>query len=290
MKELLNPQKTTKLVFGCIDSEPRIRKLITVCIHGDEICGLTAVNELIEEGFFENSLDCEHERVTIILGNPKAVECNKRFVDINLNRVFTPQFIENKMKTNMFGKDLYEISRLEEIAPEIEECDQFLDLHSTSAPTVPFAIVTPGEESESIANSFPVNFILHNLVRVIVGTSLDHAYAFNKVGCCVECGQHEQRQTVEVAKETIQAFLSKKTHSNTSHKEVLFVDKAEILHKGFQFCVDVKAFDKVQHNELIARDDVVGEMRCPYEQGAFLIMPIANPIEGEEAWLWGHCS
>jgi len=289
MKEFLDPQKTTRLVFGCIHSEPRTRKLITVCIHGDEICGLNAVNELIEEGFFEESLDFKHERVTIILGNPKAVQCNKRFVDINLNRLFTPQFIENKMRTDMLGKELYEVSRLEEIAPEIEQCDEFLDLHSTSAPTVPFAIVTPGEESENIAKKFPVKFVLHNVVKVIVGTSLDHAYAFKKVGCCVECGQHHERQTVEVAKDSIRAFLSK-SHANTSPKEVLFVDKAEILHKGFGFCVDAKAFDRIQYNELIARDDVVGEMRCPYEQGAFLIMPIANPVEGEEAWLWGHSS
>jgi len=289
MKEFLDPQKTTRLVFGCTDSEPRTRKLITVCIHGDEVCGLTAVNELIEEGFFEENLDFKHERVTIILGNPKAVKCNKRFVDINLNRLFTPQFIENKTKTDKLGKELYELSRLEEIAPEIEQCDEFLDLHSTSAPTVPFAIVTPGEDSENIAKTFPVKFILHNVVKVIVGTSLDHAYAFKKVGCCVECGQHYERQTVEVAKESIRAFLSK-SHANTSPKEVLFVDKAEILHKGFGFCVDAKAFDRIQYNELIARDDVVGEMRCPYEQGAFLIMPIANPVEGEEAWLWGHSS
>jgi len=287
MKQFLDPQNMTRLVFGCIDSEPKTRKLITVCVHGDEICGLIAVNELIEEGFFEETLDFKHERVTIILGNPKAVECNKRFVDINLNRIFTPHFM--KKKTDLLGKELYEVSRLEEIAPEIEKCDEYLDIHSTSAPTVPFAIVTPGEESENIAKKFPVNFILHNLVKVIVGTSLDHAHAFKKIGCCVECGQHRERQSVEVAKETIQAFLSK-SHSSACSKEILFVDKAEILHKGFKFCVDAKAFDRIQYNELIARDDVVGEMRCPYEQGAFLIMPIANPVIGEEAWLWGHSS
>jgi len=288
-KEFLN-QNITKLVFGCTHTEPRIRKLITVCIHGDEICGLSAVNELIEEEFFQKSLDFENERVTIILGNPSAVKCNKRFLDINLNRIFTEQFLQNKMKTDFIANELYEVTRLEEIANEIEQCDEYLDLHSTSAPSFPFAIVTPEIKSEIIAKSFPVKFILHNIVNVIVGTTLEHAHNNGKVGICVECGQHNERTSVEVAKKTIKSFVSKVEVDTTLSKEVLFVDKAEILHKGFKFVVDAKAFDKIKYNELIATDDVVGEMRCPYEQGAFLIMPIANPVEGEEAWLWGHCS
>jgi len=43
----------------------------------------------------------------------------------------------------------------------------------------------------------------------------------------------------------------------------------------------------VNCNELVACDNA-GEIRCPYKQGAFLIMPVGNPTLGEEAWLWGH--
>lgn len=39
------------------------------------------------------------------------------------------------------------MSRIQEIATAIEECDEFLDLHSTSSPSPPFAI--PGECSQS---------------------------------------------------------------------------------------------------------------------------------------------
>jgi len=77
--------------FGCTNSKPRIHRLITVCIHGNELAGLHAVNELQEEGFF-NTLDVTN-RITIILGNPEAVKQRKRFVDINLNRIFAPSFI-----------------------------------------------------------------------------------------------------------------------------------------------------------------------------------------------------
>jgi len=282
----LDPYTSTHLTFGCLDGTPKRSKLITACIHGDEIAGMIAVNELIEEGFFDHGFDTENERVTIILGNPQAVIQKKRFIDINLNRIFTSQFINQNLQEDILPGDLYELSRLREIAKEIELCDDFLDLHSTSAPTLPFAIVAPTANSEAMAKQFPIRFVLHNVTKVIFGTSIDYAFSMNKDAVCVECGQHSQRSTIDVAKQTIRAFVS--GYCDRSPKEVLFVDKSVILRNGFKFSKLTKAFDKVEYNQTIARDDVVGEIKCPYEQGAFLIMPIANPVLGEEAWLWGH--
>jgi succinylglutamate desuccinylase len=64
----LDPETTTKLVLGCTDSTPTRRLLITVCIHGDEICGLHAVNELLKEGFFHDGFDTDNTQVVILLG------------------------------------------------------------------------------------------------------------------------------------------------------------------------------------------------------------------------------
>jgi succinylglutamate desuccinylase len=296
----LNPTSCTRLVFGCTDSKPQSHKLITVCIHGDETCGFHAINELISEGFFRNGFDTQNERVTVILGNPRAFVESKRFVHINLNRIFTHQFIQKSAREDFFGTDkggafafsnggseVYELSRLSEIVEAMKECDCFLDLHSTSAHTSPFAIVTPGETSEAIAKTFPVRFILHNVVKVISGTSIDYVDSLNKPAICVECGQHQDSATIQVAKETIRAFICGASPMRID-KQVLFVDRAEILREGFRFCSEVKAFSRVEYNELVAKDNVIGELRCPYERGAFLIMPVANPVVGEEAWLWGH--
>jgi hypothetical protein len=41
--------KNTTLKFG---SGP-VKLLITVCVHGDEVCGIHAVNELVDEGYFD---------------------------------------------------------------------------------------------------------------------------------------------------------------------------------------------------------------------------------------------
>jgi len=279
----LDCHSVTKLVFGA-ENAPR-KLLLTVCIHGNEICGLVAVNELLQDGFFKHGFPSNEVRVTIMLGNPRAVMENKRFIDMNLNRMFEPKWYDTELEPPHVD-DPYERSRLGDIIAEMDKCDAYLDIHSTSAPTVPFAILPPGKKSEALAKKFPVKFILHNVGKVIRGTSLDYIRGRNKPGVCVECGQHRSEEAVRVAKETIRAFI---TNIPADHfpKKLLFVDKSVILKDGFEFKKSARAFDFVNCNELVACDNS-GEIRCPYKQGAFLIMPVGNPTLGEEAWLWGH--
>jgi len=276
-------EANTKLIFGNEHADRKL--LITVCIHGNETCGLVAVNELIEEGFFSDGFDTNRTQVTIILGNPRALKENKRFIDINMNRIFTPQFIESEMKDDMLGKELYEVSHLQKITAAIQNCTAYLDLHSTSAPTIPFAIVFHGEES--LCNLLSVRFLIQNVIKVIVGTSIDYAHSLGIPSICVECGQHISREAVEVAKRNIGAFVTEHPFDHFPKKH-LYVDRSVILRKGFRFMKNVKAFDWVNHNEVVAQDDVVGDIKCPYNPGAFLVMPVANPVLGEEAWVWGH--
>jgi len=82
----LDCHSVTKLVLGAEDAPKKL--LVTVCIHGNEICGLEAVNRLLHEGFFKHGFDTRSTRVTILLGNPRAVMENKRYIDVNLNRMF----------------------------------------------------------------------------------------------------------------------------------------------------------------------------------------------------------
>jgi len=277
----LDCNSVTKLQFGAKDAPKKL--LITVCIHGNEICGLVAVNELLNEGFFKHGFDSSRMSVTIVLGNPRAVMEDKRYIDVNLNRMFILHHCDQKQAAHT---EPYEQSRLEEIITEIHKCDSYLDIHSTSAPSFPFAIVPPGETSEALAMNFPVKFILHNVARVIRGTSIDYVKHLNKPGICVECGQHRSEEAVRVAKETIRAFITG-IPAERDPKTVLYVDRSVILKEGFHFKKNAAAFDFVDCNELVAQD-IAGEIRCPYKQGAFLIMPVAHPVLGEEAWLWGH--
>ena len=41
--------------------------------HGDEVCGVLAVNELIAEGFLADACVRHNVSLTVVMGNPRAV-------------------------------------------------------------------------------------------------------------------------------------------------------------------------------------------------------------------------
>lgn len=94
--------------------------------HGGELTGIFLVKK------FQQSphLIQRHGFETIaFISNLKAVEVGTRYIDIDLNRAFNPQDLQNPQLTN------YEQSLAKKIAHKIEEekIDLIIDLHSTTS-------------------------------------------------------------------------------------------------------------------------------------------------------------
>lgn len=157
-----------------------------LAVHGDEPCGVAAANRLIEEGFFEAAaaaLDCCFDELRLVVGNPKALAAGRRQVDFNLNRAFTPSLLEQGRRqlqkeqqqqqkqeqegaagvpeaaagseaagaTETAAAARYELARAAQLAPLLEGATRLLDLHSTSAPTPPFAFYVPSRATAAAA-------------------------------------------------------------------------------------------------------------------------------------------
>jgi hypothetical protein len=269
-------------------------------MHGDEVCGMIAANKLIQEGFFD-SYYAKHvtSRLTIIVANPKGVQANKRFIDVNLNRIFHEHRLRRRStaglempKDPLYNdkhlKEHYEVTRVQVLADEIADCDEYIDIHSTSARSYPFALPALDSDSEMFARTFAVDFVIEQLVKSVKGTSIGWAHALNKKAVCFECGQHEDPNTIEIARKLIVRFVTEILDGTAG--AVLTCRANETIRKGFRWdrkAGPPKAFEKVQPNELLAYDDEVGEIRCNNPRGSYIIMPTANPILGEEAWFWG---
>jgi hypothetical protein len=68
-------------------------------------------------------------------------------------------------------------------------------------------------------------------------------------------------------------------------KAVLSCSEYEVVRKGFKYSKEggpPTAFEKVEYDMLLAIDEEIGEIRCRNMEGAYIIMPTANPIIGEE--------
>jgi succinylglutamate desuccinylase len=274
-------------------SEKRRRILILTAVHGNEPCGVIAVNELLKEGFFDQLAG--NVQVTIILANPRAFEQKKRFLDENLNRAMTNENVDNrKREDGQERTDLnYERRRAAEIGAAIKNCDIMLDLHSTSAETPSFAIPATDPNSETFVQqmNIPTDFITNRLFDVIQGggTTAQYASQLGKIAIGVECGQHDNPKSVQTAKNIIRSLLkdyyiphptTESEIAPTSAAVSLICTKSEIVRKGFKYTREVKAFERVSFDEILGIDEEQGELRCPYTEGAYLIMPTSLPFLG----------
>ena len=101
-----------------IGRNPKI--VVLAGVHGNETANVETLKRLLES----EDLKKVNTGILFIIGNPKALEKNVRFIETDLNREF-----------GMFS-DSYEGQRAKEIAAAFESKDVLIDLHLTQTPTL----------------------------------------------------------------------------------------------------------------------------------------------------------
>lgn len=288
--------------------------LICVALHGNEDCGVVAINDMLEAGYFSGPLreeGClpEHTLVTVILGNVEAFLQDVRSVPggMNMNRCFKAVLMADP--TN------YEAQRCKLITHELRRHDIIFDVHSTSGACPSFAIPAGDAYSERLAHHLPLDVVVPELAHRLVerGATLDLALDLGKPGIAVECGRTHDPACNPVAREIIETFLHLHTHhyfhdEKTEFKKELYIqergygpdrtpekfpDRCKLVRAAeavevkeeFAFMRTFKCFGDVLPGEEVYRD-VAGVHSCPYPT-ACVIMPTAAPVLGEEAFFWG---
>ncbi|PCJ19601.1 MAG: hypothetical protein COB02_07595 [Candidatus Cloacimonadota bacterium] len=248
--------------------------LILICIHGNETCGLEAILSLQKSGELKSLL--KSGTLSILLANPKAYEQKRRYINCDLNR----SIAKNDLKFD------YEIQRSKIVEKYIENADFVLDIHSTSGPSVSHALPCDLSCSENFAKTLPVNYLITKLAHLTVegGTTLDFAKKQNSCAVTIECGQHEDKKSIEVAISCIKQLFNLKALINPSLIMLECLKSFEVK-KGFLFKQNFSCFDFVKYGQEIASDDL-GTITCTNLDGGYIIMPNSSPKIGEEAFFW----
>lgn len=172
--------------------------IILAGVHGNEPCGIEAFSQIIP------TLAIEHGEVYFLIGNPKALESNIRFIDENLNRLFKKEVLESPPNT-------YERSCAQRIIPYLQKADALLDIHASNTPeSIPFIIAEPN--SIEVTSALPIETIVSGFDELEPGGTDGFMNSLGKIGICVECGYTKDPRTTEVAKESILSFLSSMAH------------------------------------------------------------------------------
>ncbi len=172
-------------------------------IHGNEPAGTLAAHRVVAA--LEQRRSCLRGEVILLAGNTLALRRKVRYIDADLNRLWT----EVNIQTIRSGKSLHQhISEHFEQWELLVELDRvfaaatpqneifFVDLHTTSAAGKPFATVGDTLRNRSFALNFPVTIVL-GLEEQIDGTLLEYVNNLGLITMGLEAGQHDALSSVD---------------------------------------------------------------------------------------------
>ncbi len=175
-------------------------------IHGNEPAGMIALEKVLSEinpKMLQGS-------VYAISGNLRALSKNKRYLDYDLNRMWTSARIEKRsFEKQLFAEDqeqqeLYRI--IQEIISEYKTPLYFIDLHTTSSDTLPFITINDSLINRRFSKLFPVPVIL-GIEEYLEGPLLSFINNLGYVALGFESGQHTSKEAVHNAESFIKLAL-----------------------------------------------------------------------------------
>ncbi len=187
-----------RIIGEVLGSENGPTMVVFSGIHGNEKAGVLATEKVLarireENLYFKGN-------VHFILGNISALNQDVRFKDADLNRIWTPDKINDlKDESFLMDSETREQIQIYALIKEILSTEKgpfyFLDLHTTSSPSVPFITISDSLNNRKFASHFPVPVVL-GIEEYLEGPLLtfinDHGY----IALGFEGGQHTDPESV----------------------------------------------------------------------------------------------
>ena len=172
-------------------------------LHGNEPSGVLALKQVFSY-IHKQNIPVNGQLIAFI-GNRNALHHKSRYCEQDLNRMWT---VENIRKLHNSGFQKHELNpeALEMI--EIDELLQgflnslngedrfFVDLHTTSSPSIPFAAIDQLPQSYKFALQLPIPFV-SNLDEFLKGTLMHYLDHINFKAIVFEAGTHDDPASVQ---------------------------------------------------------------------------------------------
>lgn len=189
--------------FSGRDAGPSL--VVVAAIHGNEPAGIHAARRVLdrlEAGEFEIRGD-----LTALAGNRQALAAGRRYLERDLNRVWTAGNLRRIGSRSRSGtespgtpRELLEMEQLIEALAAARHRARgplhLLDLHTMSAPGTPFVIIGDSLANRRFARPLTAPVIL-GLEEEVDGGLLEWANGRGWVTMAVEGGQHESPEAVD---------------------------------------------------------------------------------------------
>jgi predicted deacylase len=271
-------------------------------MHGNEPAGLAAARAVLD-ALPAGAVTGE---VVVLVGNRRAVAAGRRYLGRDLNRMWTTEQIAQARAAP--EPELPEAHELVELADAIDAAIarargpvHLIDLHTTSAAGLPFAIVGPTPEHRRFAEAIPLPGIV-GLEHVLPGVLTGH---YGRLGCitlAIEGGQHTTGAAADHLAAVIALALgasgavpampgaaAARHHLTCARGDLPAMIEVALRHPvrpedGFRMEPGFANLQRTAAGTLLARD-VRGEIRAPFD--GVLLLPLYQP-DGDDGFFYGR--
>lgn len=264
--------------------------MVNALTHGNEICGAIVVDRLLRQ-----RLRPARGKLTLAFANVEAFSrfdpanpYATRFVDEDFNRVWSPAILDGSGTT-------VELLRARALRPFIEAADYLLDIHSMLEPSPPVMICGPLEKGIRFAFDVGVPEHIVSDTGHSNGTRMRDFAGFGdpaspKNALLIECGQHWEKSSEQVAWQTTWRFLNQLGVVDAAHAEreidaavpaqrLIRVTEAVVASSpAFRFAKSFAGLEVIPHRGDVIAWDGEQPVRAPYDN-CVLIMPVPNNVK-----------
>ncbi len=271
---------------------------VNALVHGNEVCGAIAVNELLNA--FENGAKLARGKLTAVFANVAAYESfdpkrpfDSRCVEEDFNRLWNESTLNGDRHSR-------ELTRARELRSLYDSVDHLLDLHSMLEPAPPIALA--GDTEKGLALARAIGTPAHILVDSghAAGKRLRDYAAFAephspKSALLVECGQHWERNVGHVACNVMWRFLrhfetfdrawldSLIDHEPLPAQRVVEISEVVTLKsEQFSWVRPLRGLEVIAEAGTLLATDGAREVRTAHAD-AVMVMPVPHPKVGQTA-------
>ena len=283
------PPEFIEVIPGCFTiqgEKPGIHTAIVAGIHGDEQAGVHVNYDLLDALGQQKESICG--QVTLVLaGNVPAIRQCERYLEKDVNRLFTDRHIADVRKRAADGLPfLYEEGRASQIARAIDSADVIIDLHATSKPTPSGFVVCAKDQ---IHFEFAKLFRDTKYIILDPGTEgpLDqYAAKKGKIAFTYEASDKLDldiaptifRNCRNILTHNGNAFLGQPAKQNDESVIPLELCGEITMHEPYSTPKDYQNFDVIEAGELIA---ITGGKEIIATEKTYIVFPVLSPRVGE---------
>lgn len=268
--------------------------LVNALTHGNELCGAIVLDEIFRQGIrpAAGKLSLSFANVAAYRRFDPANPTASRFVDEDFNRLWDAATLDGKRQS-------VELARARALRPLIDSVDLLLDLHSMQQASPALMLAGLTDKSLALARRVGVPEIIVRDAGHAAGPRMrDYADfgdpASPKAALLVECGQHWEKRTAEIASETTWRFLAASgvlapdeaaailKRRAAPQRVVTVTDAVTIASDRFDFAGDYRGMEVIPRAGTLIAHDGGKEIRTPYDD-CVLIMPSRRLQRGQTA-------